>query len=135
MARHKKGAANLILQANRMISLFVSNLLPVVTGQDGYILVSQGSSDTVHDRVLSLTGSVCEELKPEVFFPLQVKVGVDNRDTLTVLAMTGYAALSTASAAPSGFSEEQPKPNPTNAATIAILKTFNRPPLISKTSY
>ena len=93
MARHKKGSANLILQANRMISLFVSNLLPVVTGQDGYILVSQGSSDTVHDRVLSLTGSVCEELKPEVFFPLQVKVGVDNRDTLTVLPMTGYAAL------------------------------------------
>ena len=93
MARHKKDSANLILQASRVISLFVSNLLPVVTGQDGYILVSQGSSDTVHDRVLSLTGSVCEELKPEIFFPLQVKVGVDNRDTLTVLAMTGYAAL------------------------------------------
>ena len=93
MARHKKGAANLILQANRMISVFVSNLLPVVTGQDGYILVSQGSSDSVHDRVLSLTGSVCEELKPEIFFPLQVKVGVDNRDTLTVLPMTGHAAL------------------------------------------
>ena len=93
MVRHEKGNANLILQASRMISVFVSNLLPVVTGQDGYILVSQGSSDTVHDRVLSLTGSVCEELKPEVFFPLQVKVGVDNRYTLTVLAMTGYAAL------------------------------------------
>ena len=93
MARHKKGSANLILQANRMISLFVSNLLPVVTGQNGYILVSQGSSDTVHDRVFSLTGSVCEELQPEVFFPLQVKVGVDNRDTLTVLTMAGYAAL------------------------------------------
>ena len=93
MARHKKGSEKLILQASRMISVFVSNLLPVVTGQNGYILVSQGSSDTVHDRVLSLTGSVCEELKPEVFFPLQVKVGVDNRDTLTVLAMTGYAAL------------------------------------------
>ena len=93
MARHKKGSANLILQANRMISLFVSNLLPVVTGQDGYILVTQGSSDAVHDRVLSLTGSVCEELEPEVFFPLQVKVGVDNRYTLAVLAMTGYAAF------------------------------------------
>ncbi len=93
MARHKKGTANLILQASRMTSVFLSNLLPVVTGQDGYILVSQGSSDSVHDRVLSLTGSVCEELKPEIFFPLQVKVGVDNRDTLTVLAMTGYAAL------------------------------------------
>ena len=93
MARHKKGSANLILQASRMISVFVSNLLPVVIGQNGYILVSQGSSDTVHDRVLSLTGSVCEELEPEVFFPLQVKVGVDNCDTLTVLAMTGYAAL------------------------------------------
>ena len=76
-----------------MISVFVSNLLPVVTSQDGYILDSQGSSDTVHDRVLSFTGSVCEELEPEVFFPLQVKVGVDNRYTLTVLAMTGYAAL------------------------------------------
>ena len=93
MVRHKKGAANLPLQASKMFSVFVSNLLAVVTRQDGYILVSQGSSDTVHDRVLSLTGSVCEELKPEVFFPLQVKVGVDNRDTLTVLAMTGYAAL------------------------------------------
>ena len=93
MARHKKGTANLLLQASGMNSVFLSNLLPVVTGQDGYILVSQGSSDTVHDRVLSFTGSVCEELKPEVFFPLQVKVGVDNRDTLTVLAMTGYAAL------------------------------------------
>ena len=95
MARHKRGTANLILllQASGMTSVFLSNLLPVVTGQDGYILVSQGSSDSVHDRVLSLTGSVCEELKPEVFFPLQVKVGVDNRDTLTVLAMTGYAAL------------------------------------------
>ena len=93
MARHKKGSANLILQANRMISLFVSNLLPVMTGQDGYILVSQGCGDTVHDRVLSLTGSVCEKLKPEVFFPLQVKIGVDNRYTLAVLAMTGYAAL------------------------------------------
>ena len=76
-----------------MISVLVSNLLPVVTGQDGYILVSQGSSDTVHDRVLSLTGSVCEKLKPEVFFPLQVKVGVDNRYTLAILAMTGYAAF------------------------------------------
>ena len=93
MGRHKNGSANLILQANRMISVFVSNLLPVVTGQDGYILVSQGSSDTIHDRVFSLTGSVCEELQPEVFFPLQVKVGVDNRDTLAVLAMTGYATL------------------------------------------
>ena len=93
MARHKKGTANLILQASGMTSVLLSNLLPVVAGQDGYILVSQGSSDTVHDRVLSLTGSVREELKPEVFFPLQVKVGVDNRDTLTVLAMTGYAAL------------------------------------------
>ena len=93
MARHKKGSANLILQASGMTSGFLSNLLPVVTGQDGYILVSQGSSDSVHDRVLSLTGSVCEELKPEVFFPLQVKVGVNNRDTLTVLPMTGYAAL------------------------------------------
>ena len=93
MARHKKGTANHILQASRMISVFVSNLLPVVTGQDGYILVSQGGSDTVHYSVLSLAGPVCEELKPEVFFPLQVKVGVDNRDTLTVLAMTGYAAL------------------------------------------
>ena len=93
MARHQKVTANLILQASRIVSVFVSNLLSVVTGQNGYILVSQGSSDTVHDRVLSLTGSVCEELKPEVFFPLQVKVGVDNRDTLTVLAMTGYAAL------------------------------------------
>ena len=93
MARHKKGTANLVLQASGMISVFLSNLLPVVTGQDGYILVSQGSSDTVHDSVLSLAGPVCEELKPEVFFPLQVKVGVDNRDTLTVLAMTGYAAL------------------------------------------
>ena len=93
MARHEKSNANLILQAGGMISVFVSNLLPVVIGQDGYILVSQGSSDTVHDRVLSLTGSVCEELKPEVLFPLQVKVGVDNRYTLTVLAMTGYAAL------------------------------------------
>jgi hypothetical protein len=93
MARHEKGNANLILQASGMTSVFLSNLLPVVTGQDGYILVSQGGSDSVHDRVLSLTGSVCEELKPEVFFPLQVKVGVDNRDTLTVLAMTGYAAL------------------------------------------
>ena len=93
MARHKKGTAKLTLQASRMISVFVSNLLPVVTGQDGYILVSQGSSDTVHDRVLSLTGSVCEKLKPEVFFPLQVKVGVDNRYTLAVLAMTGYATL------------------------------------------
>ncbi len=70
MARHKKGTASLILQASWMISVFVSNLLPVVTGQDRYILVSQGSSDTVHDRVLSLTGSVREELKPEVFFPL-----------------------------------------------------------------
>ena len=76
-----------------MIRGFGSNLLPVVTGQDGYILVSQSSSDTVHDSVLSLAGPVCEELKPEIFFPLQVKVGVDNRDTLTVLAMTGYAAL------------------------------------------
>ena len=76
-----------------MISVFVSDLLSVVAGQDGYILVSQGSSDTVHDSVLSLAGPVCEELKPEVFFPLQVKVGVDNRDTFTVLAMTGYAAL------------------------------------------
>ena len=93
MARHKKGTAKLTLQASRMISVFVSNLLPVVTGQDGYILVSQGSSDTVHDRVLSLTGSVCKELKPEVFFPLQVKVGVDNRYTLTVLPMTGYTAF------------------------------------------
>ena len=93
MARHKKGTANLILQTSGMNSVFLSNLLPVVTGQNGYILVSQGCGDTVHDRVLSLTGSVCEELKPEVFFPLQVKVGVDNRDTLAVLAMTGYAAL------------------------------------------
>ena len=93
MARLKKGSADLILQASRIVGVFVSNLLPVVIGQNGYIFVSQGSSDTVHDRVLSLTGSVCEELKPEVFFPLQVKVGVDNRDTLTVLAMTGYAAL------------------------------------------
>ena len=93
MARHERGTANPIRQASSMISVFVSNLLPVVTGQDGYILVSQRSSDTVHDRVLSLTGSVCEELKPEVFFPLQVKVGVDNRYTLAVLAMTGYAAL------------------------------------------
>ena len=93
MAHHKKGTANLILQASGMTSVFLSNLLPVVTSQDGYILVSQGSSDSVHDRVLSLTGSVCEELKPEIFFPLQVKVGVDNRDTLTVLAMTGYAPL------------------------------------------
>ena len=93
MARQKIGTAKLILQACGMTSVFLSNLLPLVTGQDGYILVSQGSSDTVHDRVLSLTGSVCEELKPEVFFPLQVKVGVDNRDTLTVLAMPGYAAL------------------------------------------
>ena len=93
MARQKKGTANLRLQASGMTSVFLSNLLPVMTGQDGYILVSQGSSDTVHDRVLSLAGSVCEELKPEVFFPLQVKVGVDNCDTLTVLAMTGYAAL------------------------------------------
>ena len=93
MARHKKGTANLILQASGMTSVFLSNLLPVVTGQDGYILVSQGRSDTVHDRILSFTGSVREELKPEVFFPLQVKVGVDNRDTLTILAMTGYAAL------------------------------------------
>ena len=93
MARHKKGTASLILQASWMISVFVSNLLPVVTGQNGYILVSQGSSDTVHDRVLSLTGSVCEELKPEVFFPLQVKVRVDNRYALTILAMTGYAAF------------------------------------------
>ena len=93
MTRDKKGTANLILQASGMTSVFLSNLLPVVTGQDGYILVSQGSSDSVHDRVLSLTGSVCEELKPEIFFPLQVKLGVDNRDTLTVLAMTGYAAL------------------------------------------
>ena len=76
-----------------MIRVFASALLPVVTGQNGYIFVSQGSSDTVHDRVLSLPGSVREELKPEVFFPLQVKVGVDNRYTLTVLAMTGYAAL------------------------------------------
>ena len=93
MARQKKGTANLILQASGVTSVFLRNLLPVVTGQDGYILVSQGSSDTVHDRILSFTGSVREELKPEVFFPLQVKVGVDNRDTLTVLAMTGYAAL------------------------------------------
>ena len=93
MVRHKKGTAKLTLQASRMISVFVSNLLPVVTGQNGYIFVSQGSSDTVQDRVLSLPGSVREELKPEVFFPLQVKVGVDNRDTLTVLPMTGYAAL------------------------------------------
>ena len=93
MARHKKGTANLILQASGMTSVFLSNLLPVVTGQDGYILVSQSCSDTVHDRVLSLTGPVCEELKSEVLFPLQVKIGVDNRDTLTVLAMTGYAAL------------------------------------------
>ena len=93
MAKPKKGTASPILQASRMISVLVRNLLPVVTGQNGYILVSQGSSDTVHDRVLSLPGSVREELKPEVFFPLQVKVGVDNRDTLTVLAMTGYAAL------------------------------------------
>ena len=93
MAWHKKGSANLLLQANRMTSVFVSNLLPVVTGQNGYILVSQGCSDTVHDRVLSLTGSVCEKLEPEVFFPLQVKVGVDNRYTLAVLAMTGYAAF------------------------------------------
>ena len=93
MARHEKGNANLILQASGMTSVFLSNLLPVVTGQDGYILVSQGSSDTVHDRVLSLTGSVCEKLKPEVFFPLQVKIGVDNRYTLAVLAMTGYAAF------------------------------------------
>ena len=76
-----------------MISVFVGNLLPVVTGQNRYIFISQSSSDTVHDRVLSLSGSVCEELKPEVFFPLQVKVGVDNRYTLTVLPMTGYAAL------------------------------------------
>ena len=76
-----------------MISLLVSNLLPVVTGQNGYILVSQGCGDTVHDRVLSLTGSVREELKPEVFLPLQVKVGVDNRYTFAVLAMTGYAAF------------------------------------------
>ena len=93
MAQHKKGNANLILQASRMISVFVSNLLPVVTGQDGYILVSQSSSDTVHDSVLSLAGPVCEELKPEIFFPLQVKIGVDNRYTLAVLAMTGYAAF------------------------------------------
>ena len=93
MTRYTKGTATLIPQVSRMISVFVSNLLPVVIGENGYIFVSQGSSDTVHDRVLSLTGSVCEELKPEVFFPLQVKVGVDNRDTLTVLAMTGYAAL------------------------------------------
>ena len=70
MARHKKGSANLVLQAGRMISVFLSNLLPVVTGQNGYILVSQGSSDSVHDRVLSLTGSVCEELKPEIFLSL-----------------------------------------------------------------
>ena len=93
MARHKKGTANLILPASGMTSVLLSNLLPVVAGQDGYILVSQGSSDSVHDRVLSLTGSVCEKLEPEVFFPLQVKVGVDNRDTLTVLTMTGYATL------------------------------------------
>tara|TARA_B100000965_G_C19283986_1_gene622844 strand:+ start:314 stop:646 length:333 start_codon:yes stop_codon:yes gene_type:complete len=93
MAWHKKGTAALVLQASKVVRVFVSNLLPVVTGEDGYILVSQSSSDTVHDRVLSLTGSVCEELKPEIFFPLQVKVGVDNRDTLTVLAVTGYAAL------------------------------------------
>mgnify|MGYP003324264690 CR=1 FL=1 len=93
MAWHEKGNANLILQASGMIRGFGSNLLPVVTGQDGYILVSQGSSDTVHDRVLSLTGSIRDELKPEIFFPLQVKVGVDNRDTLTVLPVTGYAAL------------------------------------------
>ena len=93
MTRYTKGTATLIPQVSRMISVFVSNLLPVVIGENGYIFVSQGSSDTVHDRVLSLTGSVCEELEPEVFFPLQVKVGVDNRDTLTVLAMTGYAAL------------------------------------------
>ena len=93
MARHKKGTANLILQASGMTSVFVSNLLPVVTGQDGDILVSQGCGDTVHDLVLSLTGSVCEELKPEIFFPLQVKVGVDNRDTLTVLPVTGHAAF------------------------------------------
>ena len=93
MARHKKGTAKLTLQASRMISVFVSNLLPVVTGQDGYILVSQGSSDTVHNRVLSLTGSVREELEPKVFFPLQVKVGVDNRNTLTVLAMARYATF------------------------------------------
>ena len=93
MARHKKGTASLIRQTSWVINVSGSNSLPVVTGQDGYICVSQGSSDTVHDRVLSLTGSVCEELKPEVFFPLQVKVRVDNRDTLTVLAMTSYAAL------------------------------------------
>ena len=93
MARHKKGNAKQILQPSWMISVCVNNLLPVVTGQDGYILVSQGCGDTVHDRVLSLTGSVSEKLKPEVFFPLQVKVGVDNRYTLAVLAMTGYAAL------------------------------------------
>ena len=93
MVRYKKGNADHLLQASRVFSVFVSNLPPVVTGQDGYILVSQGSSDTVHDRILSFTGSVREELKPEVFFPLQVKVGVDNRDTLAVLPMTGYAAL------------------------------------------
>ena len=93
-----------------MISVFVSNLLPVVTGQDGYILVSQGSSDTVHDRVLPLTGSVCEELKPEVFFPLQVKVGIDNRDTLAVLAMTGYATLFDRECSPFWFFRRTAKP-------------------------
>ena len=93
MAKPKEGTASTSLQASRMTRVLVRNLLPVVTGQDGYILVSQGSSDTVHDRVLSLTGSIRDELKPEIFFPLQVKVGVDNRNTLTILAMARYATL------------------------------------------
>ena len=92
-----------------------------MTGQDGYILVSQGINDTVHDRVLSLTGSVCEA-EPRVFFPLQVKVGVDNRNTLPVLPVTGYAALFDRECSTFWFSEEQPNPNPTTAATVAILK-------------
>lgn len=110
MARHRIAPVDLILQASRMISVLVSNLLPVVTGQNGYILISQGSSDTVHNRVLSLAGSVCEQLEPEVFFPLQVQVGVDDSDTLTVLPMTGYAALFDRKCSTFWFFRRTPKP-------------------------